>query len=61
MVAWAFAFIALSALVRAFMPVLYAPHLAWNISAYLWVVGFGIFLWFYTPILMQKRVDGRRG
>ncbi|WP_277750351.1 NnrS family protein [Pseudoalteromonas phenolica] len=61
MVAWAFAFIALSALVRSFMPIVYSPHLAWNISAYLWIVGFAIFLWFYTPILIKKRVDGRRG
>ncbi|TLX45238.1 NnrS family protein [Pseudoalteromonas phenolica] len=61
MLALAFAFIALSALVRSFMPIVYSPHLAWNISAYLWVVGFAIFLWFYTPILIKKRVDGRRG
>jgi uncharacterized protein involved in response to NO len=61
--AWAFALIILAAIVRAVLPML-APGLtpwAWRVSALLWIVAFGCFLYRYLPILTSPRVDGKPG
>ncbi len=37
------------------------PLLLWQVSALLWLCAFAIFLWFYWPVLIQPRADGRPG
>jgi uncharacterized protein involved in response to NO len=60
---FAFGLIVLSALSRVLLPMWFAEYyLAWLlISGVLWVVGFGIFLGVYAPILCKPRVDGAYG
>lgn len=53
----------LAAMVRVFLPLL-APALymrAIEISALLWALAFGIYVWIYGPWLMQTRLDGKDG
>ena len=39
-----------------------AAYALWvDLSAALWVLGFVLFTWHYTPILLRPRVDGRPG
>ncbi|MEE4143783.1 MAG: NnrS family protein [Halieaceae bacterium] len=59
----AFALILLAAVIRSALPVLSATLslLSWQISAVLWVVVFGMFLYRYLPILTRPRLDGRPG
>ena len=57
----AFILIALAAIVRSLLPVYLGHHLAWQLSALLWVAGFSLFLFHCAPILVNRRVDGRRG
>jgi uncharacterized protein involved in response to NO len=61
--AWAFALVLLAAVIRALLPVLTAglTPLAWRLSALLWMVAFGCFLYRYLPILTRPRADGRPG
>jgi uncharacterized protein involved in response to NO len=33
----------------------------WQVSALLWIVVFGIFLYRYLPILTRPRADGKPG
>jgi len=39
----------------------FTPPNCWSASAVLWLLAFGIFIWFYLPILCQPRIDGRPG
>jgi len=60
---FAYVLIAFAAVVRVFMPLL-APGLytmALVIAAAAWSVAFALYLWVYTPWLMQTRLDGRDG
>ncbi|WP_159738610.1 NnrS family protein [Vibrio atypicus] len=59
----AFAAIVLAALVRslgvAFDP---ANMMLWvNVSAGLWIVAFGLFIWYFGAMLMKPRADGHPG
>lgn len=52
---WAFAALAVSALARVFL----APAPAgYALAAVAWVVGFGMFLFYYSPVLFSARADG---
>ncbi|MCF2857030.1 NnrS family protein [Pseudoalteromonas sp. SMS1] len=57
----AFGLCALSAVTRSILPIFINPHHSWLASALLWIAAFVIFVTVYTPILMKKRLDGRRG
>jgi len=59
----AFVAMNLAALVRVFGTAWMAQaYGAWvDLSAALWVLGFVLFAWSYTPILLRPRVDGRPG
>ena len=60
--AYAFVMINLAALSRVFLPILELDyHWPLGIAGTLWCIGFMIFVWFYTPILLKARVDGRPG
>ncbi|GGI79686.1 NnrS family protein [Shewanella gelidii] len=59
----AFVSIALSAVVRAILPIIapqYIGEFFW-IAGGLWFVAFAMFVWHYAPILSKPRVDGRPG
>ncbi len=61
--AWAFAVLNLSALVRVGLP-LVAPDatpLAWQLSGGLWIAAYLVFVVVYTPVLLRARVDGKPG
>ncbi len=60
-VAGAFILVASAAFCRSLLPLLVAPHVAWQISALLWVAGFALFLLHVVGILTYPRADGRRG
>jgi uncharacterized protein involved in response to NO len=56
-VSWIFMLIMLSALSRTFLPTLTAkPLMAWNVSAFYWLVAGLIFLRIYFPILTTKKI-----
>ena len=58
---FAYAAIALAAIVRVAGPAL-LPRGVWiGAASALWVAGFAAYLWRYTPWLMTARVDGREG
>lgn len=57
----AFMLIAGAAIARALLPAILNHHLAWQLSALLWVLGFILFLFHCAPILLKRRVDGRPG
>jgi uncharacterized protein involved in response to NO len=57
----AFALVLAAGITRSLLPFVIGPHLAWQLSAVLWLVAFLLFLIHCTPILTQRRVDGRRG
>ena len=57
----AFTLVLVAAITRSILPLIIAPHFAWQISALLWLVAFLLFLIYCTPILTRRRVDGRRG
>jgi len=61
--ALAFALIALAAVVRTITPLLWGglAHWSWRISALLWIIAFGCFLYRYLPVLAAPRVDGKPG
>jgi len=62
-IALAFVAMNLAALVRVFGTAwIGSAYGAWvDLSAALWVLGFGLFAVAYTPILLRPRVDGRPG
>ncbi|MDN3378518.1 MULTISPECIES: NnrS family protein [unclassified Pseudoalteromonas] len=57
----AFALVLVAAIVRSLLPFVIGPHIAWQLSAVLWLVAFVLFLLHCIPILTRRRVDGRRG
>ncbi len=59
----AYALIALAALVRVGLPLIWPAALmtAVLLSALLWAGGMGIYSWRYWPILTRARIDGRPG
>ena len=57
----AFALVLVAAIVRSLLPFVIGPHIAWQLSAVLWLVAFLLFLIHCIPILTRRRVDGRRG
>jgi len=60
---WAFLLLAVSALIRVFMSLLFpsVAEVALLISAAGWVLAFTVFVWIYTPYLIRPRVDGASG
>ncbi|NQZ22143.1 MAG: NnrS family protein [Colwellia sp.] len=59
----AFAFITIAALIRSFGPWLMPEKtlLFIDISGFCWLVAFGLFTFYYAPILLKAREDGRPG
>lgn len=63
LMSFAFAAITLAALIRTIAAMLWPSlfnYFMLSTSA-LWIVAFGLFLWFYLPILFRPRVDGLPG
>jgi len=61
--AWAFAMVLLAAVIRSLVPLAAGGLTAWSwrLSAVLWIVAFGCFLYRYLPVLTRPRVDGKPG
>lgn len=59
-ISYAFLLLALAAIIRALLPSLGYAHLAWQLSAMLWISAFAMFIWVYLPILKAPRKDGFR-
>jgi len=59
----AFAFITLSAIIRVFGPWLMPEKtiLLVDISGFCWLISFGLFTFYYGPMLLKAREDGRPG
>jgi uncharacterized protein involved in response to NO len=58
-----FALLAAAALARGALP-LWWPSLSlwgWRLSALCWITAFAVFLWYYAPILLRPRPDGKPG
>ncbi|PAJ73733.1 hypothetical protein CJF42_14295 [Pseudoalteromonas sp. NBT06-2] len=53
----AFLLLILTALIRVILPLFNLTQLAWNLSALLWVSSGLIFIFVYSPILFEKRID----
>ena len=62
-IAWAFIVMNLAALERVFGTAWFGGHYArWvDVAGLLWVVAFVAFVWFYAPMLLRARPDGRPG
>ncbi len=63
MVSISFVLILLSAIVRVFLPI-WMPELyslSISLAGLLWVLAFAIYLFFYSPMLVTTRADGRPG
>jgi uncharacterized protein involved in response to NO len=63
MVSIGFVLILLSAIIRVFLPA-WMPEfysLSISLAALLWISAFAIYLFFYSPMLMTTRADGRPG
>ncbi|MGB0495030.1 MAG: NnrS family protein, partial [Kangiellaceae bacterium] len=60
---FAFAFILTAALTRTLVPVFFPAVLNQSIlvSGILWIASFGLYLYFYAPMLVTTRKDGRAG
>ena len=59
-ISYAFLLLVIAAIIRALMPSLGYAHLAWQLSAMLWITAFFMFIWVYLPILKAPRQDGFR-
>lgn len=59
----AYVFICLAAIVRVIIPIWFAGFTSWGITVagILWVLGFSVYAYFYVPMLLTTRVDGRPG
>lgn len=59
----AFVLLNLGALIRVFGPALSpGQHSVWlDLSAGLWILAFGLFVYRYTPLLLRPRIDGKPG
>ncbi|MEH6910673.1 MAG: NnrS family protein [Oceanicoccus sp.] len=60
---FAFALILIAALVRGFIPILFPQWSVWGIVAASagWLVAYGIFIVYFSPMLVSARIDGRPG
>jgi len=60
---WSYYFLYASAMVRVFFPLFLPDTYVREVMAAggLWILAFLVFLHYYTPILMRRRVDGRPG
>lgn len=60
---WAFVLIGLSALLRALLPgfVPAVSHWAIATSSVCWLLAYGLLVFYYAPMLLKARVDGRPG
>lgn len=56
-----FAALLIATLLRFILPLFNLPVLGYLLAGVGWALGFGIFLVYYTPILMKARSDGRSG
>ena len=59
----AFACLGLAAVVRVLFPIInIESYFTWiSISQLLWILGFGIIIFIYFPILVRPRLDGQQG
>ena len=57
LMAVAYGAVFIAALIRTFLPMLGMPLESWNLSAGLWIIGFGIFLVKFVPVLTSPRAD----
>jgi uncharacterized protein involved in response to NO len=57
---WAFILFNLGAVARVFLALWHYPS-GLALAAVCWVAALGLFVWHYTPMLCQARVDGRPG
>lgn len=59
----AYIFIFLAALVRVIIPAWLAEYTSWGIgvAGILWVLAFGLYIFFYAHMLVTPRADGRPG
>ena len=60
---WVFLILFIGAVARVLLPLIDPLHYSiWvGLSQALWIVSFSLFLYVYTPMLFQPRVDGRYG
>jgi uncharacterized protein involved in response to NO len=60
---FAFALILIAALLRGFIPILFPQWSVWGIAAAStgWLVAYGIFIVYFSPMLVAARIDGRPG
>lgn len=56
-----FALLLSAGLARFVLPIIGWPLQGYLVSGIGWIVGFSIFLCYYTPILLKPRVDGQSG
>ena len=56
-----FAALLMATWLRFIMPIFNFHHSAYLLAGIGWTLGFGIFLIYYTPILLKARSDGRSG
>ncbi len=63
MINWGFVSIIVATLVRVVLPTWLPEYYSLSISlaGILWILAFGLFLIFYTPMLVKKRADGQIG
>ena len=61
LVSFAFALLMLATLARVIMPLAGAFMLGISLATSMWIIGFFIFVYVYTPILLNARPDGRSG
>lgn len=59
----AFVLILLSALIRVIIPSLFPAFMSWGIviAGLCWIMAYGIFCFYYAPMLTTARLDGRPG
>ncbi|MCP3698869.1 MAG: short-chain dehydrogenase [Aliivibrio sp.] len=59
----AYSAIILAAFIRSFGVILFPQYMMEliNITAALWAIAFGLFVWYFAPMLWSKRVDGHPG
>ena len=58
--AWAFALLNLAAVARVFLVGVWPQPALW-LAATCWVGAFGLFAWYYAPMLLSARTDGHPG
>jgi len=61
LVSFAFVLLMLATLARVLIPLAGAFMLGISLATAMWVIGFFIFVYVYTPILLNARPDGRGG